>query len=101
MTTLPVDDRAMESALADLALTAPPNVAANVLVEVGLAERHCASWKGEGATRHATPPRGSGSFQTKIARCSRRPMTRWTGRAVRRHDGSPCSPPVSLPWPSP
>ena len=31
---------------------------------VGLAERHCGSWTGEGATRHATPPRGSGSFQT-------------------------------------
>jgi O-6-methylguanine DNA methyltransferase len=39
MTTLPVDDRAMESALADLALTAPPNLSADVLVEVGLADR--------------------------------------------------------------
>ena len=31
---------------------------------VGLAERHCASWEGRGATRLATPPRGTGSFRT-------------------------------------
>ena len=38
MTTLPLNDRAIESALADLALTAPPNLKADVLVDVGLAD---------------------------------------------------------------
>ena len=60
MTTLPVDDRAMESALADLALTAPPNLAADVLVEVGLADRYATiespigplyvAWNGRGVS---------------------------------------------------
>jgi O-6-methylguanine DNA methyltransferase len=40
MTTLPIDDRAIESALADLTLTAPSHLAADVLVDVGLADRY-------------------------------------------------------------
>ena len=60
MTTLPLDDRAMDSALADLALTAPPNLAADVLVEVGLADRYATiespigplyvAWNGRGVS---------------------------------------------------
>ena len=60
MTMLPVDDRAMESALADLALSAPPNLAADVLVELGLADRYATiespigplyvAWNGRGVS---------------------------------------------------
>ena len=60
MTTLPIGDRAMESALADLALTAPPNLAAEVLVEVGLADSYATlespigplyvAWNGRGVS---------------------------------------------------
>ena len=60
MTTLHVNDPAIESALADLALTAPPELAAEVLVEVGLADRYATiespigplyvAWNGRGVS---------------------------------------------------
>jgi O-6-methylguanine DNA methyltransferase len=39
MTTLPTDDASLEAAMAGLTATAPPTLAPNVLVEVGLADR--------------------------------------------------------------
>ena len=60
MTTLHVNDAAIESALADLALAAPPKLAAEVLVEVGLADRYATiespigplyvAWNGRGVS---------------------------------------------------
>jgi O-6-methylguanine DNA methyltransferase len=60
MTTLPIDDRTTESALGDLALSAPPGLALDVLVEVGLADRYATSespigllyvaWNGRGVS---------------------------------------------------
>src|SRR6187431_800981 len=60
MTTLPLKDRALESALADLALTAPPNLKADALVDVGLADRYATiespigplyvAWNGRGVS---------------------------------------------------
>ena len=60
MTTLPIDDRAVEAALADLTLTAPPHLAADVLVDIGLADHYAAidspigllyvAWNGRGVS---------------------------------------------------
>ena len=40
MTTPSMDDRTIESALADLTLSAPSHLAVDVLVDVGLADRY-------------------------------------------------------------
>ena len=60
MTTLPIDDTAIEAALGDLTLTAPRGLAPDVLVEVGLADRYATTdspigllyvaWNGRGVS---------------------------------------------------
>jgi methylated-DNA-[protein]-cysteine S-methyltransferase len=60
MTTLPIDDAAIEAALGDLTLTAPRGIAPDVLVEVGLADRYATAespigqlyvaWNGRGVS---------------------------------------------------
>jgi hypothetical protein len=91
MTTLPVNDAAIESALADLALAAPPKLAAEVLVEVGLADRYATiespigplyvAWNGRGVSTvglaRTTPP-SSGHLRQTAARGT-----------AQRHPGGP------------
>jgi O-6-methylguanine DNA methyltransferase len=60
MTTIPIDDAAIEAALGDLSLTAPRGVAPGVLVEVGLADHYATTgspigtlyvaWNGRGVS---------------------------------------------------
>jgi O-6-methylguanine DNA methyltransferase len=60
MTTHPIDDPTVESALGDLTLSAPPGLAADVLVEVGLADHYATTespigllyvaWNGRGVS---------------------------------------------------
>ena len=60
MTTLPIDDTAIEAALGDLSMTAPHGLAPDVLVEVGLADRYATTespigplyvaWNGRGVS---------------------------------------------------
>jgi O-6-methylguanine DNA methyltransferase len=60
MTTLPIDDAAIEAALGELTLSAPRGVAPDVLVEVGLADRYATTqspigplyvaWNGRGVS---------------------------------------------------
>jgi O-6-methylguanine DNA methyltransferase len=60
MTTVPIDDRTTESALRELALSAPSGLAFDVLVEVGLADRYATTespigplyvaWNGRGVS---------------------------------------------------
>ena len=60
MTTLPIDDPAVEAALGDLTLTAPRGLAPEVLIEVGLADRYATTespigrlyvaWNGRGVS---------------------------------------------------